>query len=133
MKSITLLLLIGCLFSIIYTADYCGDLGKDAEGHSIDPSKKEDCTNYKLKDNEKIYGDSCCYFVKVYGYGEEKECETANKKYATKDYIDNYIKEYNAKEYVKEDENYKIKSFSIECGCNWLSFGLIFTFLVFIF
>ena len=28
-----------------------------------DPEKKEDCTDYKLTDREKIYGDSCCYVV----------------------------------------------------------------------
>ena len=133
MKPITLLLLIGCLFSIIYTAEYCGDLGKDAQGNSIRPSSKEDCTNYKQTKYQKVDGDSCCYVVRVTGYGEYKECESYNKKYVTKDYIENYIKEYNSDEYVKANEKYKITSLSIECGCNWLSFSLIFTFLVFIF
>ena len=41
MKSITILLLIGCLFSIIYTAEYCGDLGVDSEGNSKDPTNKK--------------------------------------------------------------------------------------------
>ena len=129
MKSITILLLIGCLFSIIYTAEYCGDLGVDSEGDSKDPTKKEDCTDYKLSKYEKIEGDSCCYRVRKKGNNEEKECRVYNKKYITKDYIEEYIKEYNE----DREENYKITSLSIECGCNWLSFSLIFTFLVFIF
>ena len=115
MKSITILLLIGCLFSIIYTAEYCGDLGVDSEG--------------KLSKYEKIEGDSCCYRVRKKGNNEEKECRVYNKKYITKDYIEEYIKDYNE----DREENDKITSLSIECGCNWLSFSLIFTFLVFIF
>ena len=129
MKSITILLLIGCLFSIIYTAEYCGDLGVDSEGDSKDPTKKEDCTDYKLSKYEKIEGDSCCYRVRKKGNNEEKECRVYNKKYITKDYIEEYIKEYNE----DREENNKITSLSIECGCNWLSFSLIFTLLVFIF
>ena len=130
MKSITLLLLIGCLFSIIYTAKYCGDLGKDAEGNYIYPSKKEDCTSYKQSDYEKAEGDSCCYLVRTIGEKESKRCRIFNKKYITKDFIENYIKEYNID---ISDETRKMTSLSIECGCNWLSFSLIFTFLVFIF
>ena len=129
MKSITILLLIGCLFSIIYTAEYCGDLGVDSQENSKDPTKKEDCTDYKLSKYEKIEGDSCCYRVRKKGNNEEKECRVYNKKYITKDYIEEYIKEYNE----DREENDKITSLSIECGCNWLSFSLIFTFLVFIF
>ena len=130
MKPITLLLLIGCLFSIIYTAKYCGDLGKDAEGNDIYPSKKEDCTSYKQSDYEKAEGDSCCYLVRTIGEKESKRCRIFNKKYITKDFIENYIKEYNID---ISDETRKMTSLSIECGCNWLSFSLIFTFLVFIF
>ena len=130
MKSITLILLIGCLFSIIYTAKYCGDLGKDAEGNDIYPSKKEDCTSYKQSDYEKAEGDSCCYLVRTIGEKESKRCRIFNKKYITKDFIENYIKEYNID---ISDETRKMTSLSIECGCNWLSFSLIFTFLVFIF
>ena len=116
MKSITLLLLIGCLFSIIYTAKYCGDLGKDAEGNDIYPSKKEDCTSYKQSDYEKAEGDSCCYLVRTIGEKESKRCRIFNKKYITKDFIENYIKEYNID---ISDETRKMTS--------------IFTFLVFIF
>ena len=129
MKSITILLLIGCLFSIIYTAEYCGDLGVDSEGNYKDPTKKEDCTDYKLSKLEKVEGDSCCYRVRKKGNNEEKECRVYNKKYITKDYIEEYIKDYNE----DREENDKITSLSIECGCNWLSFSLIFTLLVFIF
>ena len=133
MKSITLLLLIGCLFSIIYTAEYCGDLGEDAQGNTIYPSTKEDCTSYKQSDYEKAEGDSCCYLVRTIGEKESKRCRIFNKKYITKDFIENYIKEYNDGEYVKQNEKYKITSYSIECGCNWLSFSFIFAFLVFVF
>ena len=133
MKSITLILLTGCLFSIIYSEDkkYCSNhLGKDSQGNTKYPSKKEDCTDYKLTKYEKVGGDSCCYSVIKYKSSEEKSCTAYNKKYITKDYIKEYISESNSE---TENEEYKITSLSIECGCNWLSFSLIFAFLVFIF
>ena len=134
MKSITLILLTGCLFSIIYTDDEidCSNhLGKDSQGKTIYPSKKEDCTDYKLTDMEKVDGDSCCYVVSKYKGSEEeyKRCSVYNKKYITKEYIDEYIKEENE----DREENYKLESYSIECRSNWISFSFIFTFLVFLF
>lgn len=95
--------------------------------------KKEDCTDYKLTDREKIYGDSCCYVVskKKNNEKESKSCEVYNKKYITKEYIDEYIKEANS--YEDMNENYKLESYSIECRSNWISFSFIFAFLVFLF
>ena len=134
MKSITLILLTGCLFSIIYTEEEektCEyHLGRDSNNKRIKPSKKEDCTSYKLTKYEKVGGDSCCYTVYKTKNDEEKSCSAYNKKYITKDYIKEYISESNSE---TENEEYKITSLSIECGCNWLSFSLIFAFLVFIF
>ena len=131
MKKITLILLFGCLISNIYTRDSCYNLGEDTEGNEIDPEKKEDCTDYKLTDREKIYGDSCCYVVskKKNNEKESKSCEVYNKKYITKEYIDEYIKEANE----EKEENYKLESYSIECRSNWISFSFIFAFLVFLF
>jgi hypothetical protein len=131
MKRITLILLFGCLISNIYTRDSCYYLGEDTEGKDIDPEKKEDCTDYKLTDREKIYGDSCCYVVskKKNNEKESKSCEVYNKKYITKEYIDEYIKEKNE----EKEENYKLESYSIECRSNWISFSFIFAFLVFLF
>ena len=133
MKKITLILLFGCLISNIYTRDSCYNLGEDTEGNEIDPEKKEDCTDYKLTDREKIYGDSCCYVVskKKNNEKESKSCEVYNKKYITKEYIDEYIKGENSYEDMDEDE--KLESYSIECRSNWISFSFIFTFLVFLF
>ena len=133
MKSITLILLTGCLFSIIYTDDeiYCSNhLGKDSQGKTIYPSKKEDCTDYKLSKYEKVGADSCCYSVRKYKNSESKGCAAYNKKYITKDYINYYIADLN--EGVTKDD-YKVTSLSIECGCNWLSISLVLAFLVFIF
>ena len=131
MKKITLILLFGCLISNIYTRDSCYNLGEDTEGNEIDPEKKEDCTDYKLTDMEKVEGDSCCYVVSK-RKGNEKEskyCRVYNKKYITKEYIDEYIKEANE----EKEENYKLESYSIECRSNWISFSFIFAFLVFLF
>ena len=134
MKSITLILLTGCLFSIIYTEEEektCENhLGRDSNNKRIKPSKKEDCTSYKLTKYEKVDGDSCCYSVIKYKNDEEKYCRAYNKKYITEDFIKEYIAESNSE---TENEEYKITSLSIECGCNWLSFSLVLTFLVFIF
>ena len=133
MKSITLILLTGCLFSIIYSEEkkYCSNhLGEDSQGNTIYPSKKEDCTDYKLTKYEKVDADSCCYFVRKYKNSEDKYCRAYNKKYITKDYINYYIADRN--EGVTNDDD-KVTSLSIECGCNWLSFSLVLTFLVFIF
>ena len=131
MKRITLILLFGCLISNIYTRDSCYDFGEDEEGKDIDPEKKEDCTDYKLTDMEKVDGDSCCYVVSKYKGSEEeyKRCSVYNKKYITKEYIDEYIKEENE----DREENYKLESYSIECRSNWISFSFIFAFLVFLF
>ena len=131
MKKITLILLFGCLISNIYTRDSCYDFGEDEEGKDIDPEKKEDCTDYKLTDMEKVDGDSCCYVVSKYKNSEEeyKGCSVYNKQYITKEYIDEYIKEEN--EDMDEDDQYE--SYSIECRSNWISFSFIFTFLVFLF
>ena len=131
MKKITLILLFGCLISNIYTRDSCYYLGEDTEGKDIDPEKKEDCTDYKLTDMEKVKGDSCCYVVykKKNNEKESKSCEVYNKKYITKEYIDEYIKGENE----DREENYKLESYSIECRSNWISFSFIFTFLVFLF
>ena len=133
MKKITLILLFGCLISNIYTRDSCEYLGKDAEGNSIKIEKKEDCTDYKLTDMEKVDGDSCCYVVSKYKNSEEeyKGCSVYNKQYITKEYIDEYIKGENSDEDMDEDD--KLESYSIECRSNWISFSFIFAFLVFLF
>ena len=114
MKSIKILLLFGCLFSIIYPRDEC---------EYSSPTKKEDCTDYKLTTLEKGYSDSCCYveYKQTASSTATYECESFRKKGVTKDFITAYIKEY------------EVNSLSIDCGCNWLSLSLIFTFLVFLF
>ena len=80
---------------------------------------------------EKVEGDSCCYVVykRKSDEKERKNCEVYNKKYITKEYIDEYIKEKNE----EKEENYKLESYSIECRSNWISFSFIFVFLVFLF
>ena len=131
MKRITLILLFGCLISNIYTRDSCYDFGEDEEGKDIDPEKKEDCTDYKLTDMEKVEGDSCCYVVSKTKSNEKeiKYCDVYNKKYITKEYINEYIKEENE----DKEENHKLESYSIECRGNWISFSFIFAFFVFLF
>ena len=128
MKKITLILLFGCLISNIYTRDSCYNLGEDTEGNEIDPEKKEDCTDYKLTDFEKVDGDSCCYVVAKFKDSEDeyKRCAVYNKKYITKEYIDELKK-------LHSDDDYQYESYSIECRSNWISFSFIFAFLVFLF
>lgn len=128
MKKITLILLFGCLISNIYTRDSCHDLGEDAEENEIKPQKKEDCTDYKLTDFEKVDGDSCCYVVAKYKGSEDeyKNCYVYNKKYITKEFIDELKK-------LHSDDDYQYESYSIECRSNWISFSFIFAFLVFLF
>ena len=46
-----------CMFNIAFTADECDE---------INPSKKSDCTDYKISEIEKSEGaDSCCYNIKI--------------------------------------------------------------------
>ena len=95
-----------CMFNIVFTADECFD---------IDPSKKSDCTDYKLSDSEKALGaDACCYETYKKDNKEKKKCTLEIKKTITKDYVEQVEKEYGYEDY------------SLDCHSNWLSLCLSF-------
>ena len=114
MKFLKYFILTLCMFNIVFTADECDE---------IKPSKKSDCTDYKLTDAEKGDDglDSCCYETYKYQNTEYKICDTELKKAVTKDYI-------------KEIENeFGYEDYSIECHSNWLSLCLSFLLFAFLF
>ena len=80
-------------------------------------TKKSDCTDYKLGDDEKDEGDSCC-FVKAKGSfegmsGEAKYCDVYEK-----DKVPDIVKE------AKKQDG--VDSYSVDCSSNWLSITLLF-------
>jgi hypothetical protein len=80
---------------------------------SLETSKKSDCTDYKLGDDEKDDGDSCC-FVKGKGNGVEvKYCAVFFKAQ-----VPDIVKA------TKKQSG--VKSYSIDCSSNWLSITLLF-------
>ena len=122
MKKTTFIILFIYLFSIISTRDSCY-LGRNDNGEAIEPSSVKDCTDYELKDEEKEYGDTCCY-VEGKSKGEtktEKYCSVYNKKGVTKKGVEAEMKE----------EGYT--ELSIDCGSHWLSITLISTFFILLF
>ena len=95
-----------CMFNIAFTADECDE---------INPSKKSDCTDYKLSETEKALGaDACCYVTYKKNNKEEKECSS-------------YIKKTVKKDIVKaQGESLGYEDYSIDCHSNWLSLCLSF-------
>ena len=72
MKKTTFIILFIYLFSIIATRDSCE---YENEEEYYTPSKKKDCKDYKLTDEEKSIFDSCCYATgKDENDQEFKEC-----------------------------------------------------------
>ena len=76
-------------------------------------SKKSDCTDYQLGDDEKDEGDSCCFVKTKTDAGEVSGCAIFVK--------DDVVDE--VKEAKKQDG---VKSFSVDCSSNWLSITLLF-------
>jgi len=65
------------MFNIVFTAEDCDELK---------PSKKSDCTDYTLTDDDKSDGiDACCYETYKYQNTEYKKCDYATKKLITKE------------------------------------------------
>ena len=121
MKKTTFIILFIYLFSIISTRYSCSYEDED-EKKEYTPSKKKDCTGYKLTDYEKLHSDSCCYITgKDEDDQEFKGCGSAMKKTVTK-------------ESVEKTKNYaKYKEYSVECNSHWLSISFIFAFLLLLF
>jgi len=123
-----LLLLFVCLSLIICERSATDDECDDVSG---DDTKKEDCTDYKLTKLEKARGNACCYVETTYKSGTAyKGCNSYVKKAVTKDYIKEYIEYQNKGE---SDDKYIISSYSVDCGCNWLSLSMILAFLLLLF
>ena len=121
MKKTTFIILFIYLFSIISTRDSC-EYENEKKEEEYKPSKKKDCTGYKLTDSEKINSDSCCYYTgKNKDDQEFKGCGLAMKKTITKEFI----------EKTKKEENYK--EYSVDCTSHWLSISFIFAFLLLLF
>ena len=111
MKSLIYVILTLCMINIVLSdeeeesEEYTGCLG-------LKPTKKKDCTDYKLTDPEKAGGlDSCCYVTYKEDGTEKKECGLFLKKTVNKDFI-------------KASTAYQ--DLSIECNSNWLSLSLSF-------
>jgi hypothetical protein len=121
MKKTTFIILFIYLFSIISTRDSC-EYENEKKEEEYKPSKKKDCTGYKLTDYEKLHSDSCCYYTgKDENDKEFKECGLAMKKTVTKEVV----------EKIKNDAKYK--EYSIDCNSHWLSISFIFAFLLLLF
>ena len=111
MKSLIYVILTLCMINIVLSDD---DDDEDVLTgcYAIKPTKKKDCTDYKLTDLEKAGGlDSCCYVTYKDDGTEKKECELYIKKTVTKDAV---------------KANTKVQDLSIECNSNWLSLSLSF-------
>ena len=78
-----------------------------------DASKKSECTDYKLTDDEKEDGDSCCFVKGKSNLGDAKYCAVF-----VKDKVPDHVKE------VKKQDG--VKSYSVDCSSNWLSITLLF-------
>ena len=119
MKKTTFIILFIYLFSIIATRDSCE---YENEEEYYTPSKKKDCTDYKLTDYEKSIFDSCCYATgKDENDQEFKECTLWLKKAITKKTV----------EKEKKENNYK--ELNVDCNSHWLSISFIFAFLLLLF
>ena len=102
MKSLIYVILTLCVINMVLSGD-CYD---------IEPTKKKDCTDYKLTDTEKARGlDSCCYMTYKENGKDTKSCGLFVKKAVNKDLI-------------KASTAYQ--DLSIECNSNWLSLTLSF-------
>lgn len=102
-----------CMFNIVFTAEECEE---------IEPSKKSDCTDYKLSDPEKASGaDACCYETYKEDNKEKKECSLQIKKTVKKDAVKNLEKQLGYEDY------------SIDCHSNWLSLCLSFSLFALLF
>ena len=113
MQFLKFFIFILCMFNIAFTADECG---------KIEPSKKSDCTDYKLSDAEKALGaDACCYETYKEDNTEEKECSLQIKKTITKYYVKG----------LAEENGYE--DYSIDCHSNWLSLCLSFSLFALLF
>ena len=121
MKKTTFIILFIYLFSIISTRDSC-EIDDKEKYVEYKPSKKKDCTGYKLTDYEKLHSDSCCYYSgKDKNDQEFKGCLLTMKKSVTKESVEK------AKKY---DED---KEYSVDCTSHWLSISFIFAFLLLLF
>ena len=110
MKSLIYVILTLCMINIVLSDD--DDELESTGCYAIKPTKKKDCTSYKLTDTEKARGlDSCCYVTYKEDGKEEKECGLYIKKTVTKDAV---------------KANTKVQDLSIECNSNWLSLSLSF-------
>ena len=91
MKKTTFIILFIYLFSIIATRDSYEYEDEENEEEYYTPSKKKDCTGYKLTDYEKLNSDSCCYYTgKDKDDQEFKECWLAMKKTITKEFKEKF-------------------------------------------
>ena len=121
MKKTTFIILFIYLFSIISTRDSC-EIDDKEKYVEYKPSKKKDCTGYKLTDYEKLHSDSCCY---ISGKDEDdqefKRCYPMMKKTVTKESVE------------KEKNEEKYKEYSVDCNSHWLSISFIFAFLLLLF
>ena len=121
MKKTTFIILFIYLFSIISTRYSCSYEDEDYD-KEYTPSKKKDCTGYKLTDYEKLHSDSCCYYTgKDKDDQEFKGCWLTMKKSVTKESVE------------KEKKYEEYKEYSVECNSHWLSISLIFAFLLLLF
>ena len=121
MKKTTFIILFIYLFSIISTRDSCYD-EDEKKDVAYTPSKKKDCTGYKLTDYEKLNSDSCCYVTgKDEDSKEFKGCWPTMKKSVTKESVE------------KEKAYEKYKEYSVDCNSHWLSISFIFAFLLLLF
>ena len=121
MKKTTFIILFIYLFSIISTRDSCR-FENEEKYEEYTPSKKKDCTGYKLTDYEKLHSDSCCYITgKDEDDQEFKGCGSMMKKTVTKESVE------------KEKKYEEYKEYSVECNSHWLSISFIFAFLLLLF
>ena len=80
-------------------------------------SKKSECTDYQLGDDEKDEGDSCC-FVKMKGTYEGMSGEFSMCNVFEKNKVPDIVKE------AKKQDG--VDSYSVDCSSNWLSITLLF-------
>ena len=99
------------LFASVLLFINCRD---ECEGKA---SKKSECTDYKLVDNEKDEGDSCC-FEKLKGTYEGMSGEITSCVIVQKDKVPDIVKA------MKKQSG--VDSYSIDCSSNWLSITLLF-------
>ena len=111
------IILILTLLNFISSRDECA---------MTNPSSKKDCTDYKLKDEEKNSSgyklDSCCYYKAKKDGTEITTCIAAKKSGVTSKVIEG----------IKEEEGFS--ELSIDCNSEWMKFSLfLIGFLVLLF